>query len=328
MEIYPGIYKLQVPIPNNPLGTVNCYLIEGRSGWFMIDTGWFTGETFNSLQAGLKEIGLSFNNISTIVITHVHPDHFGLAGRIKQVSPRTQLLTHQWESTLIESLYIKFAELKDKMSLFLACNGVPETNLSALDSASMPLLEFVNVTFPDRVLYGGEILNTGIYDIEVIWTPGHSPGHICLYEPKNRLLFSGDHVLPNITPNISYHVQSGDNPLGEYLSALHKIQKLPVDKVLPAHGNIFSDLQGRMRQIIDHHKNRKNEIQRFVANNLCTAWEVAANISWDTTTTWDKLHPHDKRSAVTEVIAHLEFMRWEGEVQRVFKNKSTLYIAD
>ena len=96
MEIYPGIYKLQVPIPNNPLGTVNCYLIEGQSGWFMVDTGWFTLETFNSLQAGLEEIGLSFNDISTIVITHVHPDHFGLAGRIKQVSPRTQLLTHQW----------------------------------------------------------------------------------------------------------------------------------------------------------------------------------------------------------------------------------------
>ena len=217
LEIGPGIYQLKVPIPDNPLGHLNCYLIEGKDGWLMIDTGWYTAEAFSSLETELKELGLTFTHISTMLVTHVHPDHFGLAGKIKQVSLRTQLLTHQWESALIESRYVKFSDLRDKMSVMLARHGVPPLNLSALESASMPALQFVTVTFPDHVLYGGEIISTGVYDLEVIWTPGHPPGHICLYEPRNRFLFSGDHILPCITPNVSYHVQSGDNPLGDYI---------------------------------------------------------------------------------------------------------------
>ena len=103
------------------------------------------------------------------------------------------------------------------MAALLQRHGVPNSDLPVLGSASMPALQFVTVTFPDRVLYGGETITTGVYDLEVIWTPGHSPGHICLYEPKNQLLFSGDHILPCISPNVSYHVQSGDNPLGDYI---------------------------------------------------------------------------------------------------------------
>ncbi len=266
-------------------------------------------------------------DISTMVVTHVHPDHFGLAGRIKQVSPRTQLLTHRWESDLIESRYVKFSELRDKMSALLEHHGVPPLNLAALESASMPALEFVTVTFPDRVLYGGEIVSTGVYDLEVIWTPGHSPGHICLYEPQNQLLFSGDHILPSITPNISYHVQSGDNPLGDYIYALHKLQNLPVAKVLPAHEDIFSDLRNRIEQIIVHHDRRKAKIQEVIANEPHNAWEISPQITWDTPMPWDQLPPLHKRSAVTEVVAHLECMRREGRVRRIVKDNRASYVA-
>ncbi|MFC1971223.1 MBL fold metallo-hydrolase [Chloroflexota bacterium] len=327
MEIVSGIHQLKVPIPNNPLEHLNCYLIEGKDGWLMIDTGWYTAEVFDFLQTELRNLGLTLTDVSTIVITHVHPDHFGLAGRIKQVSPRTQLLIHRWESDLIESRYVKFSELRDKMSILLQRHGVPPLNLSALESASMPALEFVRVTFPDHVLYGGETISTGHYDLEVIWTPGHSPGHICLYEPNHQLLFSGDHILPSITSNISYHVQSGDNPLGDYVNALHKLENLPVARVLPAHEDAFSDLRSRIDQIIIHHNKRKAEIQKVIANEPCNAWGISPQITWDTSTPWDQLPPLHKRSAVTEVVAHLESMRWKGRVRRIVKDNSASYVA-
>lgn len=326
MEIAPGIYQLKVPIPDNPLGHVNSYLIEGKGGWLMVDTGWYTPDAFNSLEAGLKGLGLALADIATIIVTHVHPDHFGLAGRIKHLSPRTELLLHRWEADLIESRYIKFSELRDSMGTMLERHGVPPLDLSTLQSASMPALQFVTVTLPDRALYGGEIIATGSYDLEVIWTPGHSPGHICLYEPRNQLLFSGDHILPSISSNVGYHVQSGDNPLGDYIYALGKIQNLPVTKVLPAHEQIFTDLPGRIEQIFAHHNRRKAEILRAIAKEPHNAYEISAQITWNLPgVAWEQFPPLQKRLAVTETIAHLQCMRWEGKVVRIDKEDSVLY---
>ena len=326
MEIIPGIHQLKIPIPDNPLEYLNSYLLQGKDGWLMIDTGWYTPDAFSALESELKDIGLTLSDIATMVVTHVHPDHFGLAGRIKHLSPQTELLAHRWESDLIESRYIKFSELQDKMASMLQKHGVPPPILSSLKFASMPTLQFITVTLPDRSLYGGETISTGIYNLEVIWTPGHSPGHICLYEPQNRFLFSGDHILPVITSNVGYHVQSGDNPLGDYIHALRKIQNLPVAKVLPAHQHIFTDLRGRIEEIINHHNKRKGEIQKVIATKPHSAYEISSHITWDIPDrNWEQFTPSLKRSAVTETLSHLECMRWEGRVKRIVKDSSILY---
>lgn len=326
MEIASGIYQLQVPIPDNPLGHLNAYVVRGTAGWLMIDTGWHTPDAFNALKSGLEDLGLDVTDISKIVLTHVHPDHFGLAGRIKHLSPRTDLLAHRWESDLIESRYIKFSELQDKVAAMLERHGAPEADLSSLRSASMPALQFVTVTLPDHILYGGETISTGVYDLEVIWTPGHSPGHICLYEPKNRLLFSGDHILPTITPNIAYHVQSGDNPLGDYECSLHKVENLPVAKVLPGHQQIFTDLRGRIEGIIAHHDKRSIEILHVIAGKPSNAFEISSRVVWNVPgLTWEQYPPLQRRFAVTETIAHLERMRWQGRVKKTIESGRVLY---
>ncbi len=326
MEIAPGIHQLRVPIPDNPLGYLNSYIVQGENGWLMIDTGWYTPEAFDSLIAGLKSLGLTLTDISTIVVTHVHPDHFGLAGRIKQLSPKTQLLTHRWESDLIESRYIKFSELQNNMDPMLRRHGVPSSDLQALRSASMPILSFVTVTLPDQIFYGGEIVDTGKYELEIIWTPGHSPGHICLYEPKNQLLFSGDHILPSISPNISYHVQSGDDPLGDYLRALRKLAHLPVNKVLPAHEQVFNDLKTRIMELLEHHKEREGEIKQVIGKKSSHAYETSSQLTWHVHgLSWEQFPPFQKRAAVTETIAHLEHMRWEGMVKKIVMGGNILY---
>lgn len=326
MELAPGIFKLKVPIPDNPLGNLNSYLIKGKEGWLMIDTGWYTPETFNSLKKSLKRLGIALADIATIVVTHIHPDHFGLVGRIRQISPATKLITHKFEAELIESRYIKFHELRQSMEFVLRRYGVPPSKISELKSSSMPAMEFVSVTFPDSTLYGGEIISTGFYDLEVIWTPGHSIGHICLYEPENKFLFSGDHVLPKITPSVVYHIQSGDDPLGDYLNALHKIENLPVRKILPAHEGIFTDIRRRVTQICEHHENRNKEIRNAISKGYRNAWGISSQITWNVQDSkWSNLSPLTKRLAVMETVAHLEYMRWRGKVKRIMKNDIVEY---
>ena len=320
MEIASGIYKIKVPIPDNPLGNLNSYLVKGKDGWLMVDTGWYTPETFDSLKKSLKKIGISLTDISTIVVTHIHPDHFGLVGKIRQISPATKLITHKFEAELIESRYIKFPEVRQRMEIVLRRYGVPPSKLSELESSSMPAMEFVSITFPDSTLYGGETISTGYYDLEVIWTPGHSIGHICLYEPKNKLLFSGDHILPKITPSVVFHIQSGDDPLGDYLNALRKLENLPVEKILPAHEKIFTNIRHRIAEMIEHHENRNEEIRNTIMEGHHTAWDISARIKWNVgDSKWANLSSLTKRLAVMETVAHLEYMRWKGQVKKKMK---------
>jgi len=326
MEIASGIHKLNVSMANSPLANLNCYLIEGKTGWTMIDTGFFIPESFDSLKAGLDDLGIAFTDIANMLVTHIHPDHFGLAGRIKHLSPHTLLLMHHFEAGLIESRYVKFSDLQAKIGVMLERHGVPSFDASIFKSASMPTLEFVQITFPDQTFFGGEIFSTGMYDLEIIWTPGHTIGHICIYEPKNRLLFSGDHILPVITPNISYHVESGDNPLGDYLYALHKIQNLPVSTVLPAHEHIFTDLRGRIDEITEHHATRKAEVLKILEKTTSNAYDISGQLTWNISDAdWKSLPALHKRSAVMETIAHLESMRWGHLVERIIKDDLIFY---
>jgi glyoxylase-like metal-dependent hydrolase (beta-lactamase superfamily II) len=324
MEIESGIHQIKIPIPDNPLEYTNCYLVKGIDSWFMIDTGWYTEKAFEVLQENLTDLKISPTDISTIIITHVHADHFGLAGKIKQINPQTKILMHQWEASTIEPRFVNSSDLKKRMILMLKSHGVPPLESAALESGYLPAFK---VTFPDQSLYGGEIISTGIYNLEIIWTPGHSPGHICLYEPANRLLFSGDHVLSSITPNISYTVHSGDNPLGVYLYALDKIRNYPIDEVLPGHESLIADLPNRIDQIFDHHLKRKAEILNAIGKESHNAWEISSQITWDTPVEWEDFPPLYMHGAVSETIAHLELLRCEGKVDRIYNQSSISYIS-
>jgi len=328
-EIASGIYLLRIPLSDDrsfTLSHLNSYLIQGTSGWTMIDTGWDTPTACQAMEDGLDFLKLNLTDIATIVLTHSHPDHSGMAGKIKQRSPRTKILMHRWERDLIESRYMKPFNPQEDISIMLQKHGVPPAELELMN-AFMPALPVVTAALPDRVLYGGESLNTGIYELEVIWTPGHSPGHICLFEPQNRLLFCGDHLLPTITPNIGFNLLSGDNPLGDYFSALRKVQNLAVSRLYPGHEYSFSDIRGRVQAIIDHHLEREREIQNVIINEFCAAYEIASQLTWNYPLPWDQFPSMDKRMAVNETIAHLEHMRWTGKVEKVIRGSQVLYGA-
>jgi glyoxylase-like metal-dependent hydrolase (beta-lactamase superfamily II) len=316
MEVMPGIHQLKVPIPNNPLGFINAYLVKTDEGSLLIDTGWNTDEAFNSLQDQLFAAGVGWQDLKYILITHAHPDHYGLVGRLVKLTP-AKLVIHEIERGFLQSRYLDTGPLMDEMNEWLRINGVPEGGRTSLQRASLGMLGLVDVAMPDWVVAGGEHFQLGENQFEIIWTPGHSPGHICLYEPNKRLFFAGDHVLPRITPSVGMHAQSIGNPLADYLNALHHVANLPVDLVLPAHGDVFTGLAARVAEIEEHHAERTREIMAAIGGDAMNAYQVSGHIRWSTGgVPWEKLPFFQQRMAVTETIAHLELAFAQGLLEK------------
>ena len=331
IEFIPSIFihRLRLPIPNAPLEDVNAYLVEGDkdNGALLVDSGWNTEEAFDSLKKQLAEIGTSGEDISQIVVTHVHPDHYGLAGKLKHLYG-TKLSLHYLEKDFIESRYINMDELLKQMAQWLHLNGTPADELSELQTASLAMRKFVTPVLPDVTLYGGETITTGYFNFKVIWTPGHASGHICLYEPTKKILFSGDHILSTITPHVGLHPQSSSNPLGDYLDSLNRLKQLEVKLVLPGHGQPFTNLKSRIDQLVRHHKQRNSEILSTLKANPKTAYQIATEITWMSNTKgagWDKLGPWEKRMAVLETLSHLEAMRASGELDKFTRDDIIYY---
>lgn len=325
MEIRPNVFLLKVPIPDNPLEHLNAYLIRTNEGSMLIDTGWNTEEAFISLTNQLKDIGVSWLDVRYIVITHAHPDHFGLVGRLVQHT-KAKVVMHELENAAIHQRFLDYEKLLEEMGYWLRINGVPESVRTFLQRSSLSHLGYVAVAKPDIVVQGGEHLQLADFDLEIVWTPGHAQGHICLYEPKRRILFSGDHVLAKISPNVSMHVQSMSNPLADYLSTLTAVSKLSVEIALPAHGDVFSNLNGRIAEIRQHHKDRNNEIIQTLLSGAQSAYQVSSRLSWSTGgIAWPDLPDYTKRAAVTETISHLELLFAKGIIEKINQNGVVLY---
>jgi glyoxylase-like metal-dependent hydrolase (beta-lactamase superfamily II) len=327
LEVVQGVHQIEIPLANTDLKAVNCYLIEGDDNRHaLIDTGWDRPEAFTALLEGLRQYRMGFNNIGQILITHVHADHFGQAGKVKQLS-NAEISIHQVEAALIESRYVNFDILMQQMNLLLQKNGVPSSTTPDMARVATPIRPYVIPTNPDRALKGGETFKVGSFELEVINTPGHSPGHVCFYEKTKKLLFSGDHVLLEITPNVSFHPQSGPNPLKDFIDSLERLAELEVNFVFPGHGPVFSGLRQRIGQIIYHHEQRQLYIKSAARDELKTAWEIANALQWGSNhnVPFSKLAMLHQRLAVMETIAHLQFLVAEDKAKRVVEGETVKY---
>ncbi|TME27058.1 MAG: MBL fold metallo-hydrolase [Chloroflexi bacterium] len=224
-ELMPGIWRLPLPLRDSPLGHVNTYLVRTDDGYLLVDCGWDTADTLRALEGHLRALDIRLPDVRHLVITHIHPDHYGLAGRLREISS-ADLSFHRLERLYIESRYVDADELLSEMREWLRLNGTPPDELDRLNRGSVSMMERVQIAFPDRTLDGGEEITCGRYAFRVIWTPGHSAGHICLYDARNKVLLSGDHVLPHITPSVGLHVRTTSNPLADYLDSLQLIGRL------------------------------------------------------------------------------------------------------
>jgi len=325
-EIVPGIHQLKVPIPNNPLENTNVYLIQSDDGYVLIDAGWNDNTALQVLHDQLSDIGVEFHDISRILITHAHHDHYGLAGRLRELSGATIALS-RIDRDFLSPQYSSFDEYLDRIEHWFRGNGVPEKELPASRMFATMRRTAASV-LPDVILDEGDIISIGDLKIRVVWTPGHTPGHVCFYEPERKLLFAGDHVLSVITPNISMLPLSRNNPLADFIGALNKVKLLDISLTLPAHEQLIEDLHGRIDEIIQHHEIRSQEILDALKGEPMTAFSISGHITWMPEfggVHFDNLEVNDRRMAIMETLAHLEAMRVDSRVIRADSNEMVLF---
>lgn len=310
-RVRPGLWSVPVPIPNNPLRYVLVYVFETERGPFLIDAGWNTDDAYQTLVDGLGQAGFAIKDVQGVLVTHIHPDHYGLAGRIREASG-AWIALHPADAALIDDRYGDPDELIEKMAAMLRRDGAPPDEIASLKQASMPIRSLVWEAKPDVLIEDGQRPDVPGWDLTAIWTPGHSPGHLCFYEPSNRLMLSGDHVLPRITPNISFHPQAGPNPLGDFLNSLDRVAGYDTDEVLPAHEHRFHDLPARVSALRAHHQARFDEVFAAIRDGIDTTWGIASRMTWNKP--WEQIQGFMRRAAVGETLAHLYYLREAGVV--------------
>jgi glyoxylase-like metal-dependent hydrolase (beta-lactamase superfamily II) len=314
-QVRPGLWSVPVPVPINPLRYVLVYVLElDGGGVALVDAGWDTQEAWDALTGGLETLGAAIGDVRAVIVTHIHPDHYGLAGRVREASG-AWIGLHPADAALLTARYADVDGLIAAMRALLVSCGVPAGTVPDLAEASMQIRAFVSTAQPDVLLEDGTTIDLAGWDLRTIWTPGHSPGHICLYSDTRRLLMSGDHVLPRITPNIAFHSQQVPNPLGDYLESLARMRHLTPEEVLPAHEYRFTGLRARLEEIERHHAARLDAIEAALEEHPgSTVWELTTSLVWSRP--WDETPAFMRRAANGETLAHLVLLERQGRARR------------
>ena len=322
-QVRPGLWSIPVPIPNNPLRYVLVYALELDSGVAIVDAGWNTDDAWSALCHGLEVAGGSVADVSAVLVTHIHPDHYGLAGRVRDASG-AWIGLHPDDAVQLKGRYVEMDELLGRMKSLLVDSGVPDDKLPDLNLASMGIRSAVTMAEPDVLFEDGARVELPGWDLQTVWTPGHSPGHVCFYSEARRLLLSGDHVLPRITPMVAVHSQQVANPLGDYIASLLKVRDLRADEVLPAHEYRFAGLDRRVDDMLAHHAARLDEIEAAVLRTPgVTSWDITVALTWSRP--WDDIPPFMQRGANGETLAHLVVLEFHDRVVRRDSHPSRFY---
>ncbi|MDQ6900436.1 MAG: MBL fold metallo-hydrolase, partial [Candidatus Dormibacteraeota bacterium] len=222
-----------------------------------------------------------------------------------------ELFLHRLEVPMVHPRYLEIEQLVQEVGQHLQVHGVPPAEVGELKNASRGIRLFVGVAAPALQLDGSETIQMGTRTMRVEWTPGHSPGHICLFDRESGLLFAGDQVLPDTSPNIGLHPQSTPDPLDDYLTGLRRLAALSPRLILPAHGRPFGSVRQRVRELEAHHARRKEQILAVIGGEELSAWAVATRV-------WGRrVELIDRRMALQEGLAHLQSLSREGRLEKL-----------
>jgi glyoxylase-like metal-dependent hydrolase (beta-lactamase superfamily II) len=316
-EILANLYKIEIPLPKNPLKALNSYVIKNTERNLIIDTGWDQEECMQAMQAGLKELEIDIEK-TDFFITHLHADHFGLVSNL--ITGTSKIYFNQPDANRFRSGF----RLDDFVNV-ARLNGYPENELqTALQNH--PSLKFrAKADLAFHILKEGDTLSIRDYVFKCIETPGHTLGHMCLYEPKKKIFVSGDHILNDITPNIQLWSDEW-NPLKEYMASLDKVYELDMELVLPGHRSIFKNCRKRIQELKQHHQDRLNEIISILEKGSKNAFQVASKMSWDIISdSWDLFPVSQKWFATGEAIAHLKYLKEKGIIRSEIRKQKIVF---
>ncbi|MCC7371094.1 MAG: MBL fold metallo-hydrolase [Chloroflexi bacterium] len=315
-EVLPGVHLLRLPLTGSPLRFTNGYLIRTEDGWTLVDCGWDMPDVLDALHHQLTGLGVRLGDIRTLVITHFHTDHYGMAGTLIGLT-QARLMMHRLDWVHVQQEMVDFGEMLGRLNSWLLLNGAPSEMIDEERVRMAAMRQLCTVVEPDVKLEEGYEIHSGNHTFRVVWTPGHTNGHICLYDEERRTLMTGDHVLDPISPNVSLAREYLGNPLGQYLKSLRKVGELDADLVLPAHGDPFHSISRRVRELLEHHDEREAEVLESVKHGACTGYQVAAALPWTRRRRkLSELGLGQQRMALTETLAHLEELRVRGLVHR------------
>jgi glyoxylase-like metal-dependent hydrolase (beta-lactamase superfamily II) len=323
-EVQPNIYLIEVPLPGNPLKCLNSYLIKGKKRNLLIDTGFNREECKKAMLEGLESLNVKLGE-TEIFVTHMHVDHSGLIPVL--ANDLTKVYCSNIDAHLINCCVPNCtgtSEYLNEMQKLLLMHGFP------LGEAYQAIYEH-----PARehnmgrvqlfhIFRENELLQVGDYKFKCVGTPGHSPGHMCLYEINKKFLISGDHILDEIIPTVKFTKWSAD-PLGNYLNSLDKIAKMDLSFALPAHGNIINNVNARVNELKQHHEIRLNEVLSIVGNkSRVNAYQVASKITWDVEyTSWEQLPVLLKYFAGCVAASYLIYL-WNKNMVRKIDSEGTI----
>jgi len=300
------LHRLRLPLPLR-LNHLNAYLIEGPRGFALVDSGMATPEAQYALEAALHAHGITPAGLQQLYITHLHGDHWGQAAWLRSlgvevVMPRTDSeLLHTW---------LEHPDHDQQSVDAYRRRGAPEQVRRRALRALGTMRRLVPPFATDRTVDDGDILELGGEPFEVLITPGHSPGHGCLLHHPSGALLCGDHVLPDITPIVTWEVGWPGNPVADYRASLERLRALELGCAWPAHGDPMGDLRARVDALLAHHEQREALALRAVTDTPLTAFEVVGHLfdlpnldSWET---W---------LALGETMAHLVALERAGRLQ-------------
>ena len=312
-QLRPDLWSIPVPM-HGPLRWVNVYAFALDGGGLgLLDTGWESDEGLAALTAGLASLGAGLADVRGVLVTHLHFDHLGLARRVREASG-AWIAMHPADAEIVASPSHRDPSVfvADEIEFLVSLGADRKDAVSDVGPAEN-VDHFTRMALADRLLEHGDHANFPGWRLRAVHTPGHTPGHLCFAEERTGLFFSGDHVLPRITPNISSTPTSTPDPLADYLASLGVAAEQEPAEVLPAHEWRFRGLTSRAAALAAHHERRLAELLDAIRRNPgSTPWQLAAHLTWSRP--WEAYERRMRIFAVTETDAHLRLLASRGLV--------------
>lgn len=310
-QLAENLYTFPIRLPNSPLKWLNCYVVRGGPGErdLLVDSGFDKPACRADLFAGMEELGLRPEN-TDVFFTHVHVDHTGNGMALARRGCRI-LMGRTDYAVLCDSPW-------SRQIWHMEMDGMPRGEVERLvqinKSSGIDVMYF-----PAEVLDAGEELAYGGYRFRCLLLPGHTAGHMCLYDRERSVLLLGDMVLFDITPNITNSGMDGLDNLGMYLDSLERLSAYPARLALPGHRNWGRvSLDERIEELKRHHALRLSEAEQIVERHPgISAYETASRMKWQIKAgRWEEFPISQKQFATGEANAHLIHLVQLGRLRR------------
>ncbi len=310
-QVRPGLWSIPVSWPDSGLRYTLAYLLDTRAGVALVDTGWPSETAWTALKDGIRQAGHDLAEVGYVLVTHAHPDHLGMANRVREASG-ARVGMHPAEAATLRSA--DRSAWRERVAGWLKSRGAPPNEATQItDLLAGGVARHARLARPDVEIEHGTLPLGAGTAVRAVWTPGHTPGHLCFYDERRDVLLTGDHVLPRITPHIGLIPGAEGDPLGDYHASLQALTRYDPAEVLPAHEHRFAGLGARVDMLLRHHRTRLAEIEHVVAcyPGLST-WTVAEALTWSRG--WEQTRGPARQAAISETWAHLIYLRARDRV--------------